>query len=271
MAVVKKFGEDQAGNLAALVAYYAFFSLFPLLLVSTTILGFVLSGDPSALPAVRHSVLGQFPVIGDSLKGRHLSGNVAGLAIGIVLSLLAGLGVTQAMAQALDRVWGVPRQERANFLASRLRGLAMLVAIGAVFVIASGASGAVSGGLGGPALKVSGIVFAVVVNFALFMISFQALSSIRLSWNELVPGAALAAVLWTVLQSVGGVYIDQIKNSGRYGTFALVIGVLAWIHLGAQMTLYSVELNSVLSRRLWPRSLFSDDPTPPKAPDQRDG
>ena len=45
MAVIRKFGNDQAGGLAALIAYYAFFSIFPLLLVFTTILAFVLQGN----------------------------------------------------------------------------------------------------------------------------------------------------------------------------------------------------------------------------------
>ena len=74
MAVVKKFGDDQGGGLAALVAYYAFFSLFPLLLVFVTILGFVLQGDPSPQKSVENSVLGQFPVIGGQLHAHALKG-----------------------------------------------------------------------------------------------------------------------------------------------------------------------------------------------------
>ena len=80
MAVVKKFGDDQGGNLAALVAYYAFFSLFPLLLVLVTILGFVLNGDPSAQKAVENSVLSQFPIIGKQIHANALQGQVAALA-----------------------------------------------------------------------------------------------------------------------------------------------------------------------------------------------
>src|SRR4051794_18962500 len=68
-AVIKKFGDDQAGGLAALVAYYAFFSIFPLLLVFVTVLGFVLQGDPSAQESVKSSVLGQFPIIGKQVQG----------------------------------------------------------------------------------------------------------------------------------------------------------------------------------------------------------
>ena len=271
VAVLKKFSDDEAGSLAALVAYYAFFSIFPLLLVFTTILGFVLSGESGALKSVENSVLGRVPVIGDSLHGQQITGNVAGLVLGIVFSLLAGLGVTQAAGRALDQVWGVPRDERPDFFMSRLRGLILLFSLGGIFIVASGVSGLVSGGLAGPLLQVAGYVFSIALNFALFLVAFKVLCSADLSWRELVPGAALAAIIWTILQAVGGVYIHHISHSGRYGTFALVIGILLWLHLGAQLTLYAIELNSVLSLKRWPRMLF-DEPkelSEPKRPAQR--
>jgi uncharacterized BrkB/YihY/UPF0761 family membrane protein len=179
------------------------------------------------------------------------------------------LGVTQKMANALDQVWGVPRKERPDFFMSRVRGLLLLVLFGVTFIVASGASGVVSSGLVGPALKVAGYVSSLALNFALFLISFKVLCSADLNWRELVPGAALGAIFWTILQAVGGVYIDHFAKSGRYGIFALVIGILAWLHLGAQLSMYALELNSVLSRKLWPRSLF-DDPQDLVEADQRD-
>jgi len=258
-AVVKKFGEDQAGNLAALVAYFAFFSLFPLLLVFVTILSFVLSGDSSAFHSVSNSVLGQFQVIGDSLKSNRLHGNAGGLIIGILLSLWAGLGVTKAASNALDVVWGVPRKERPGFVASKLRGVLVLVTLGAMFVVATGASGVVTKGLSGPALRVAGYIVSILLNYALFLVSFQILSSERRPWRDHIPGAFLAAVFWTILQTVGTLYIAHTKNSSpASGTFAVVLGVLAWLYLGAQLTLYSVELNTVLATKAWPRSLLSE-------------
>ncbi|MGO9972028.1 MAG: YihY/virulence factor BrkB family protein [Solirubrobacteraceae bacterium] len=257
IAVVKKFGNDQAGNLAALVAYYAFFSLFPLLLVFVTVLGFVLNGDPSALHSVKSSVLGRFPVIGSSISNSTLTGSTLALAVGVVGSLWGGLGITQAATQAFDRVWAVPMKARPNFFGGRLRGIALLFVIGALFIVASAASGLVSAGLGGIGLLVAGIVVSLLLNFALFMVSFKLLCTAELSWGSLVPGAVLVAIVWEVLQALGGVYIDHVRQSNNaYGTFALVLGVLAWLHLGAQLTLYCAEVNSVIARRLWPRSLF---------------
>ncbi len=257
LAVVRKYSDDKAGNLAALVAYYAFFSLFPLLLVFVTVLGFVLSGDPSALDSVRSSVLGHFPVIGDTIQSDGLTGNALALVVGIAASLWAGLGITQAATQAFDQVWAVPIKKRPNFLAARLRGVLLLLAIGGLFLVASAASGLVSGGLGGRLLLPVGIASSILLNFGVFMVSFKMLCSADPGWRSLLPGAVLTALVWEALQVLGGVYIDHIKDSNDvYGAFALVIGVLAWLYLGSKLTLYCAELNVVLERRLWPRSLF---------------
>ena len=239
-ATVKKFSDDQAGRLAVVVAFYAFFSIFPLLLVFVTVLGYVLAGDHTLANSVSTSVLDRFPVIGPSIQGNHLKGDALALILGIVLALWSGSGVTGAMTTALEEVWEIPRAERANFPQQKLRGLLLLLALGVLFVLGSAASGVVSGGVGGTVPTVlAGIIVSFVINFALFLTSFHFLCAQPPGWRELIPGAALAAVFWTVLQSLGGVYIDHIKNSdSAYGTFALVLGILTWLHLGTQLTLY---------------------------------
>jgi YihY family inner membrane protein len=258
-AVIKKFGDDQAGNLAALMAYYAFFSLFPLLLVFVTILGFVLQGDPHAQKSVEDSVLGQLPIIKDQLKLHSLNGSAVPLVLGLLTSLWAGLGITNAAQNAFDRLWAVPFKHRADFLHARLRGVALLVMLGVLFLISSLASGLVTGGLGGPVLKVAGIALSLLLNFALFLAAFRLLTSDTVGTSCLWVGVAVASVLWEVLQIVQGIYIGHVlKNSGStYGTFGFVIALLIWLRLGAQITLYSAEINVVLTRKLWPRSLFS--------------
>ena len=263
MAVVKKFGDDSAGSLAALVAYYGFFSLFPLLLVMTTILGFVLHGDPSAQQAVEKSVLGQFPVIGDQIKVHSLTGSVSALVIGLVISLLAGLGVTGAAQNAFDHVWAVPRKDRANPIKSRLRGLALITALGVVFLAATVITGFTSG-IHGPAGKLAAILVGLVVNLCLFTAAFRFLTSATVPTRLLWIGVAFAAVFWETLQIFGGIYINHVvRHATLVGEqFALVLGLLVWLHLGAQLTLYAAEINVVLARRLYPRSLFG----PPAEP-----
>jgi YihY family inner membrane protein len=264
MAVVKKFADDGAGGLGALIAYYGFFSLFPLLLVFVTILGFVFHGDQSVQNSIRTSVLGHFPVIGNDLQTSALRGRVAGLVIGLLASVWAGLGVTGAAQNAFDRVWAVPLKERANFLNKRLRGLLLVLTLGLLFVVSSLASGLVTGGLGGPALKVAGIAVSLLINLALYGAAFRLLTAASVPTRSLWIGVVVGGVLWEILQVVGGLYVGHVVRhaSSTYGLFAVVIGLLAWLHLGAQATLYAAEINVVLERRLWPRSLLG----PPTVP-----
>jgi YihY family inner membrane protein len=263
-AVLRKFGDDGAGGLAALVAYYAFFSLFPLLLVFTTILGFVLRNNPHAQQAVEDSVLHQLPIIGHQIQLHSLKGSVTALVIGLATSLLAGFGVTGAAQRALDTVWAIPHKDRPNFLQSRGRGLGLLTFLGLLFVISTFVSGVVSGGFGGVGDLIAGYVIALVVNFALFFAAFRLMTASVIPSRDLRIGTIVASVAWTILQALGGYYIGHVlKNQSDAGkTFGLVIALLVWLHLGAQLMLYSAEINVVVTRRLWPRSLFG----PPVAP-----
>jgi membrane protein len=266
VATIKKFGDDQAGNLAVAVAFYAFFSLFPLLLVFVTVLGYVLAGDHTLATSISNSVLSRFPVLGPSLRNDQLKGSALALIAGIALSLWSGSAVTGAMSTALEVVWEIPRTERASFFQKKIRGFLLLLILGLLFAIGSAASGVVAAGVGsGLATLAAGIIVSLVINVGLFLLSFHFLCEQPPGWWELLPGAALAAAFWTVLQSVGGIYIKHIgKSDNTYGTFALVLGILTWLHLGTQLTLYSVEFTTVLKGRRWPRSLFDNPDQQPK-------
>jgi len=260
-AVVKKFGDDQAGSLAALIAYYGFLSIFPLMVVMVAVLGFVLRGNPSLQSKVIGSALSQFPVIGDQLRHniRGLTGGGAGVALGLGTAgaLWAGLGVTQAAQNAFNGVWNVPRKERPNFLESRLRGLIMLAVLGVLTLASTFVSGLGTGEGHLLVMRVLSLAAALAINLVLYLVAFRVLTDRSLSWGDVFPGAAVGAVLWTLLQSVGGYIVQhQLKNaSALYGTFGFVLALLAWIYLGAQVTLYAAEVNVVRAKRLWPRSI----------------
>ena len=257
-AVVKKFGDDQAGNLAALIAYYGFFSLFPLLLVLVTILGMVLRNNPDLQQRIVDSALANFPVIGTQISRnvQALDGNGVALGIGIALILWSGLGVIKATQTAMNTVWNVPFKHRPNFLKSTLRALIRLAALG-VLTLASAAAGAVGAGSDHWWSLILGLVISLVMNFTLFMLSFRLLTSENLTWFDVLPGAVVGAVAWTALLALGGYYVShQLRGASEvYGTFAVVIGLLAWIFIGAQFTLLAAEVNVVRKRHLWPRSL----------------
>jgi membrane protein len=260
LGVIKKFGDDEGGSMVSLIAYRAFFSLFPLLLLMTTILGYVLADDPSLRESVVDSTLSQFPVIGGQLKGGTLSGSGVALAVGIVGSLLAGLGVVLETELTFDKVWGIPKDDRHGFVAARLRAIGLLLVLGGLAVVSTVVSGLVSGGadLFGP---VWGLLIATALNLAVFAAVFRLLTSEQVGFGALVPGIVVTTIGWEILQLLGGWYISHEVRSAppAYGTFALVLGLLAWIHLGAFFTVLGAETNVVRERRLWPRSLLSDD------------
>jgi YihY family inner membrane protein len=259
-AVVKKFGDDQAGQLAALIAYYGFVSLFPLLLVLVTILGFVLQGEPGQQKKILDGALGQFPIVSDQLKLHSLTGSGIGLAIGVVGSLLAGMGITGATQNAFNRIWNVPFKDRPNFLLAHLRGLGMLAILGTLSVVSTTAAGFVGASSHGAPAVIAGVLVAFILNLALFMTAFKLLTAVDVGWRDLLPGVIVAAVCWQLLQHLGGFYIDhELKHTGPlYGVFALVLGLLAWLYLGAQLTIFAAEINVVRLHRLWPRSFFSE-------------
>ncbi|MDQ3944015.1 MAG: YihY/virulence factor BrkB family protein [Actinomycetota bacterium] len=267
-AVVKKFGEDQAGNLAALIAYFAFFSLFPLLLALVTVLGFVLRGNAELQRRVVDSALVHFPVIGDQIRDNigSLHGSGLALAVGLGLAIWAGMRMVQAARDALNSIWDVPMRTRAGFFPARLRSLAVLGLVGGTLLITAAVSSVAAGRGGlGPAVSFIAPVLSMAVNIGLFLVAFQVLTDRHLDWPDIVPGAVLAGVAATVFQVAGGVYVKHTLRdaSQTYGTFAVVIGLLSWIHLQAQVTLIAAELNVVRARRLWPRSLTNSDLTEP--------
>lgn len=260
VAVVRKFLDDRASRLAALIAYYAFFSLFPLLLVFVSVLGFVLEGNPDLREDVLDSALARIPVIGAQLADDvdPLTGSSAALAIGLAGALWAGLGVTVALGNAFEEIWDVPRLERRGAVRARVRGLVVLVALGTALIAATAiAALSIGGGIGPAAERVGALAVSLAANAAIYAAGFWLLTPHGRRVAELLPGVAVAAVGSLLLQSAGGWYVDQTVNraSDTYGTFAVVIGLMSWFFVLAHLILFAAEINVVRARRLWPRSL----------------
>jgi YihY family inner membrane protein len=265
LAVVKKLSDEGGGQFAGLIAYYAFCSLFPLLLVVVSILGLLVHGDTTLQQQILKSSLASFPVIGDQIRAKVTSLSVGGvpLVIGIVLALLAGLGVTRATQTAQDRLWGVLPEERHSWLRTRGRGLALLAVIGGANIATTVLDGLIVAGSPKGALATLGaLVASIALDFGLFVAVFVLMTSYPARVREILPGAIFATVAWELLQHAGGyLVVHELRHlSDTYGLFALVLGTLAWLHLGAQAMLYAVALNVVRARRLWPRSMFGPPP-----------
>ncbi len=263
VAVVRKFLDDRASTLAAVIAYYAFFSLFPLLLVFVSVLGFVLQDNASLQEDILDSALTRIPVVGAQLQDEvePLTGSTSALVIGLAGALWAGLGVTLALGRAFEEIWDVPRLKQRGAVRARVRGLVVLVVLAVSLIAATLAAGLAVGGRIGPAAEEFGAIgTALAVNLMAFIGLFALLTPQPRRIGKVLPGAALAAAGALALQAAGAWYVEcaVASASDTYGTFALVIGLLSWFLLGAHLLLVATEVNVVRHRRLWPRSLAGE-------------
>jgi membrane protein len=270
LAVIYKFADDQGGYLAALITYYGFLSVFPLLLLLSSVLGFLLQGDAELQRQILASALRQFPVIGQQLGAPEgLRGSTTAVVIGLLGSLYGALGIAQATQNAMNIMWAVPRNRRPNPIASRLRSLLLLVAGGLTFLLTAALSGLGTTGFvlirNGHDLVQTAITLASIGLTAAYFVFLLRLSTTReLSVPDVLPGALGAAAVWQILQTFGVAYVGSVVRNAdaTNGVFAVVLGLIAWIYLATVSLLFCVQANVVHVRRLYPRTLltpFTDD------------
>jgi YihY family inner membrane protein len=258
--VVKKFGDDNAGTLVSNLAFSAFLCVFPLLLVLVTVLNIVLAHDAGARHALLHSTLHEFPVVGGQL-GSNIHGlqrsSVIGLIVGLLGLLWGSTGLAQSGLFSMSQVWNLAGPDRPNFVSRLGRSFAFLAVLGLGLVITTGLASFGTFGHHNVALGVLSEVLAVVVNIVTYYGVFRVLTPKAVPSRQLVPGALLGGVAWTILQAIGGYLIghDFKNDSVTYGVFAAVLGLVAWIYLGSQISIYAAEFNTVLARHLWPRGM----------------
>ncbi|MCB1002929.1 MAG: YihY/virulence factor BrkB family protein [Acidimicrobiales bacterium] len=259
VAVLKRFGEDRGSQYAALMSYYGFLSLLPLLLVLTTIAGLLLADNPELQDQVLNSVADRIPVVGtqieQNVQGLRASGVV--LVIGLLFAVFSGLGVVQVTQDALNVVWDVPRRHWPDLWHRYGRNLMVLGVLGGA-VVAATVVATLSSAIELPAgADVALAVGNVVVNTVVILLAFKVLTKADLAWADLAVGALVGGVVLYVLQVVGAFYISRVvsRASDLYGTFAIVLGLVVWLNLNARVLLLAAEIDVVRHRKLWPRSI----------------
>ncbi len=258
--VVKKYGDDNAGSLTVQVTYAMFVSVFPLLLLLVTILSIVLADHPAERARVLHSALGQFPIIGQQL-GHNIHAlkrsSWIGLVIGIVGLVYGSTGLAQAGLYSMEQIWSVPAAVRPNYITRMARAIIFLVELALALILTTALAGFGTFGRHNLWLGFLGELLAAVVNVALYFAAFRTLTPRQVATRSLIPGVVIGGVAWTILQAAGGYVVghDLKGASALYGLFGLVLGLIAWIYLGAQITIYAAEINTVLHHRLWPRGM----------------
>ncbi len=257
--VIKKFGDDNGGTLTASLAHSAFLSLFPLLLILVTVLGLVVSGNQALYNDVLHAVAKQFPAGGDQLTNisELRRSSTIGLIIGLLGLLWGATGLAQAALFTMEQVWNLPGPARPGFLPRLGRSLLFLVVLGVGIIVTTLLTSLDTFGHNAVVLVVLAVAAAVLANVGLYFVSFRVLTPKGVPSRALLPGAAFGGAAWTLLQAIGSYLVHHfLHSSSVYGVFATVLALIAWISLGVQLTVYAAEVNVVLERRLWPRSII---------------
>ncbi|MFT4286313.1 YhjD/YihY/BrkB family envelope integrity protein [Nocardioides sp.] len=266
LAVVYKFFDDQGNYLAAIMTYYAFVAIFPLMLLGSSILGFFLEGREELQEQLLDSALSQFPIIGEQLAQEGgLRGSTGGVVIGSLVALYGAMGLGQAIQNTLNTAWSVPRNSRPNPFLLRFRSLVLLatagVAVLAVSIVSTlGANTQVFGHGIHDGLRWVIVAVTVLIVGAMFTVLLRFGTTRDHPLRSAAPGAFVLAVLWQVLQYGGAVYVTRVINGAdslMNQTFATVLGLIAFIYLAAVMGVLSMEVNVVLARHLWPRALLT--------------
>jgi membrane protein len=265
LAVIYKFSDDQGNYLAAVITYYGFVSIFPLLLIASSILGFILQGNPKLEQDILNSALSQFPIVGQQLgRPGGLRGSTSAVVIGAVTALYGVLGLGQASQNAMNATWAVPRSSRPNPFLGRLRSFILLALAGLalLFVAVVTSLGSHVDVFGPHFAKGLSWLFnigAVLLNAVVLTGLFRLATAHKLSLRASAPGALAVAVMWQGLQFLGATYVRHVvtRASDMNGVFALVLGLLGLIYIAAIMAVLGGEINVVLSKRLYPRSLLT--------------
>jgi inner membrane protein YhjD len=266
VAVIKKFGDDQAGNLVALLTYYGFLATFPLLLAGTAVLGVALRKYPELHDKLVHSAFAEFPIVGaeiqEQLGVEKFSGTTVALVVGIVVAVLGGRGFAHALQNTLNTLWAVPKVDRPGFAPRYLRTFTLLMLLGLIVVITAAAStaagAATSIGFGAAAARVVSFFVGTILGFGFFLALFRVATSHQVATRCLVVSAAISAVGWQLLLTVAGVVVaTQLRHAQNVaGLFGAVLGLLAWLALQATVIVYAIEADVVRTKRLWPRSII---------------
>ncbi len=257
--VAKKYGEDRGGQLAMLLAYKGFFSLFPLLLAFVSMLGLLLAGNDELREDLIDSTLASVPVIGTEIvnNAESLEGSVVVLGGSILVSLWAGLGLLDMLQESLNTAWEVRQVDRPPWLLRRLRGLPGAVLIAGCAVMSGAARWILADGAGAAAQWLAGVMLPVGAGALAYLGLHWSLCARKVPFRAQLPGALAAGIGWWALQALGGWFVSRFvtRSSDTYGVFVVVLGLLSWTYLLGVLYLYSVELAAVLHDRRWPRSL----------------
>jgi YihY family inner membrane protein len=265
VATFKKFSEDRSANLAAMIAFWGFFSIFPLFIVLVTCLAWFLPASDKA--SVLGHVAKMLPLL-DPSSVSGLGGSWWVLILGLLTALWSGTAAVRTLQFAFDSVWEVPYHERSGLAQQTLRSLWVLATIGLGLVLTTLLSGLIVSSANGIHLgaigRVGGYVLAAALDVGIFLAAFRLLTPHVESLRDVLPGALLSGLAFFVLQQLSALIVSHYLQNAQstYGHFATVITILWWFYIQSLITLLGAQLNVVLKNNFYPRSLADAPSTP---------
>jgi uncharacterized BrkB/YihY/UPF0761 family membrane protein len=265
-AVVKRYIEDRGNWLGALISYYGFFSLYPLLVAFTTVATWLLADRPKTLQRILSAVWSKVPFASDEMANlvseqvQDMSGQGWIAAVSLLVSLWGAIGVVRVLQDAVNTMWCVPRYLRPHYVGKVARGALMLTLLG-VGVIGSAVVAGVTIAVDLPVLATVGATAGnIALSAGITLAIYRLVLGRSVAFSELWPGALIMGVGTWALTLIGGLYVQRIvaRMTSVFGPFASTIGLLAYVSLLLQLFVFATEVNVVRSKGLWPRALTHD-------------
>lgn len=256
IAVIKKYGDDQAGNQAALLTYYGFLALFPLLLVATTILQILAFNNLHFQTDVVNALTGNSSTLGNQLTThiQSLHRNGLALLVGLLFLLYGARGVASVFRNGSNQVWGITRSHMLGFPNSIIKDITTIVFGGLGLFVAAGITGTVTTYGNSPFWWLLSYIADAIVLYLVFNVLFNLVLVGKIATKEIHLASLFTAIGLVTMQILGAYILGRVlKNlDALYSTFAVSLGLLFWIYLQSQIVYYSMEIALVKSRKLWP-------------------
>ncbi len=262
-AVVKKYGDDDGIRHAALLTYYGFLSIFPLLLLVTVVVTAVLRDNIELRTQIIDAIVP--PDLHDTVTNAlaRMPSNPVPLTIGVIGLVLSGLGVVFSAYHTLNHVAAVPHRSRLEFFPRYVRIVVMLlllvagVAAAGVLTVAAGALPNVAGGS-----RIAAFGGTVVIVVLLLWLATGLLLPHRARFAIVWPAALIGSLTITGVLTFGAFVLPPLiaKSGPVYGSFATIVALFSLIYVVSQVLVFAAEIAVVRRRRLWPRALDTTKP-----------
>jgi len=272
----EQFWKDEAEQLGAALAYYAIFSIFPLMILALAAIGFTLRSEAVSNNTEQEILLaaaGYFsPQFSETLRQpleiiQRGAGPATG--VGIITLILAASSVFRQLKGSFQKIWRVPQESSqgmrnyvVNLILSRLSAAMMALSIAPLLLVSllmtifsEWLLDALSQSpvIGGMARHLIGYLLGLGMTFALnigiFAMLYKYLPGINIRWSDVFPGAIITAVLWEVLKRFLSLYIAHSRYAGAYGIVGAMLVLMLWIYFSGQMLFFGAEFTEVYSRR----------------------